>query len=66
MLEPRYEPLKILGFGSSSSTTEPIEAEIIVVTNYAELEQRSNEVYLLGLNKYCDITGRLYFRFPVK
>jgi len=49
MIEPRYQPLKILGFGSSNSTAEPIEAEIIVVRNYEELQQRSNEVILLEI-----------------
>lgn len=44
MIEPRYQALKILGYGSSVPTKEPILAEIIVVRDYAELEQRSNEV----------------------
>lgn len=44
MIEPRHQPLKILGFGSTQPTKELIEAEIIVVRNYDELEQRSNEV----------------------
>lgn len=46
MLEPRYEKLKILGYGRSVSTPGPIEAEIIVVRDYDELEQRSAEVCL--------------------
>lgn len=44
MIEPRYQRLKILGFGSSNPSNEPIEAEIIVVRNFTELEQRSSEV----------------------
>lgn len=65
MIEPRYQSLKILGFGSSKSTNEPLEAEIIVVRSYIELEQRSNEVVFLKLIKYWNKTGT-YFRFLVK
>ncbi|KAG4068089.1 hypothetical protein HA402_001514 [Bradysia odoriphaga] len=44
MLQPRYQSLSILGYGKSVGTQQPIEAEIIVVKDYAELEQRSAEV----------------------
>lgn len=44
MIQPRHQPLSILGYGKSVGTTQPIEAEIIVVKDYAELEQRSAEV----------------------
>ncbi|KAJ6627061.1 Carboxypeptidase Q [Pseudolycoriella hygida] len=43
MIEPRYQKLTILGYGGSVSTPGPIEAEIIVVKDYDELEQRSSE-----------------------
>lgn len=44
MIEPRYQSLSILGYGRTVSTSGPIEAEIIVVRDYDELEQRSSEV----------------------
>ena len=44
MLEPRYQSLSISGYGKSVGTSAPIEAEIIVVRDYEELEQRSTEV----------------------
>lgn len=47
MIEPRSQTLKILGYGSTVPTTEPIEAEIIVVRSYTELEERSDEVRVI-------------------
>lgn len=44
MIEPRYQQFSILGYGGSYPTPGPIEAEIIVVRDYNELEQRSSEV----------------------
>lgn len=44
MIEPRYQSLSILGYGKSYPTPGPIEAEIIVVRDYDELEERSAEV----------------------
>ncbi|XP_037037646.1 carboxypeptidase Q-like [Bradysia coprophila] len=44
MIEPRYQKLSILGYGRSVSTSGPLTAEIIVVRDYTELEQRADEV----------------------
>lgn len=44
MIEPRYQKLSILGYGRSVSTPGSIDAEIIVVRDYDELERRSAEV----------------------
>ncbi|KAJ6646191.1 Carboxypeptidase Q, partial [Pseudolycoriella hygida] len=44
MLAPRYQKLGILGYGKSVGTPGPIEAEIVVVRDFDELEQRSSEV----------------------
>lgn len=44
MIEPRYQKMSILGYGGSVATLGIIEAEIIVVRDYAELEERSDEV----------------------
>lgn len=65
MLLPRYQSLSILGFGKSVGTRQPIEAEIIVVRDFDELEQRSAEV--CGCEKYVSRTdeAKLSFRFIV-
>lgn len=44
MLEPRYQALSILGYGKSVGTAQTIQAEIVVVKDYTELEQRASEV----------------------
>lgn len=46
MIQPRYQSLSILGYGGSVGTPGSIEAEIIVVRDYAELEARSSEVHI--------------------
>lgn len=44
MIEPRYQSLSILGYGGSNGTPGPIEAEIIVVRDYNELEELAAQV----------------------
>lgn len=48
MLKPRYHPLPMLGLGYSIGTgPEGIQAEVIVVRTFDELEARAKEVCCL-------------------
>lgn len=44
MIEPRYQSLSILGYGTSIGTPGSIEAEVIVVRDYNELEEQASQV----------------------
>ena len=47
MLEPRYHVLPLLGLGTSIGTgPEGLKADVIVVKNFDELDQRAQEVCL--------------------
>lgn len=65
MLEPRYQSLSISGYGKSVGTAGPIEAEIIVVKDFDELEQRSSEVRLQRTG-HTKKTNLVFYRFQEK
>ena len=44
IISPRKQDLPVMALGSSISTNGTLEADVIVVRSFEELEQRSSEV----------------------